>query len=147
MKKLFTLLFAVMVGTFLMLADNPSWNVVGQTVTTQSIIACNNSGSWVYEEDGVEGTSTGKWLSFMVLTEATGRDLSRISSSEKSSIPNNCGSAVAVDDIDLLWLKPLPDDSEIMGTVAINEAVFDGTLSFSSGSFIFSTVSLTPCTT
>ncbi|MBQ7381759.1 MAG: leucine-rich repeat domain-containing protein [Paludibacteraceae bacterium] len=128
MKKLFTLFGIVIICAEYLFAENPEWNQVGKTVSVSSILACHNSGGWIYEEEGY-GSETGSYpASFVVLTAAQGRDLRQISPFDQEQIANECGSAVEVNDIDVLYLKPLPDDSEIMGTVAFKHVALNTTM-------------------
>lgn len=109
-------------------AENPTWNQIGETVSVSSILFCNNSGSWIYEEEGYGSTTESCPASFVVLTEAQGRDLDFIPLSEKETVDLDCGSMVETDWLDKLYLKPLLDDSEVMGTVAFKHVSLNTTM-------------------
>jgi predicted metalloenzyme YecM len=126
MKKHLFLLFSLIVGTCALWAENPEWNVVGQTVSISHTLAGNTAGSWAYEEE--KDSETGAYpATFVVLTEATARDLALIPEREKSYEPQSFANS-GLKDIDRLILEPLSDDNELLGTVAFKHASLNTTM-------------------
>ena len=126
MKKHLFLLCSLIVGTCASWAENPEWNVVGHAISVSHTLAGNTAGSWAYEEE--KDSETGAYpATFVVLTEATARDLAFIPEREKSYEPQSFANS-GLEDIDRLILEPLSDDNELLGTVAFKHASLNTTM-------------------
>ena len=107
MKKLFAVLFVMVAGVGTLLADTPSWNEEGEIISVSDALMGSNNGEWLYEEKGYGSTTSSYPAKFMVLTSAKGKNVENMPDAD---------------------LKPLSDDSEIMGTVAFKHTALNTTM-------------------